>query len=193
MPLETLRGMAFTCLMTALTAVGAQIAVPMGPVPVVLTNLFVLLSGLLLGPARAAAAMGLYVLLGAVGLPVFAQFKGGLAHLTGPTGGYLAGFIAAAWITGALSRAGSHKLFDVAAVIVGSLTIYALGVPWLKWVTGMPWSKAVTVGMLPFLVGDGIKAAAAVALAWSVRPALFHHLRTAPTPQTACARHSVRP
>lgn len=180
MPLETLRWMVFTCLMTALTAVGAQIAVPIGPVPVVLTNLFVLLSGLLLGPKRAAGAIALYLLLGAVGLPVFAQFKGGLAHLAGPTGGYLVGFVAAAWLTGILSHASSHKVLDVAAVVAGSLMIYAVGVPWLKWVTGMPWSKAVAVGMLPFLIGDGIKAAAAVALAWSLRPALVHRLRTAP-------------
>lgn len=179
--------------MSALTAVGAQIAVPMGPVPMVLTNLFVLLSGLLLGPGRAAAAMGLYVLLGAVGLPVFAQFKGGLAHLAGPTGGYLMGFIAAAWVTGIISRAGSHKLFDAVAVIAGSVTIYALGVPWLKGVTGMPWSKAISVGMLPFLIGDGIKAAAAVALAWSVRPALFHRLRRAAAPNPASAPRSVQP
>ncbi len=180
MALETLRWMVFTCLMTALTAVGAQIAVPIGPVPMVLTNLFVLLSGLLLGPRRGAAAIGLYVLLGAVGLPVFAQFKSGLAHLAGPTGGYLAGFVAAAWVTGVFSRASAHKAFDVVAVIAGSLTIYAMGVPWLKWVTGMPWAKALTVGMAPFLVGDGIKAAAAVALAWSLRPALFQRFRTAP-------------
>jgi len=193
MPLETLRWMVFTCLMTALTAVGAQIAVPIGPVPLVLTNLFVLLSGLLLGPRRAAAAMGLYVLLGAIGLPVFAQFKGGMAHLAGPTGGYLAGFVAAAWVTGMVRQAGSHKLFDMAAVIVGSVTIYALGVPWLKWVTGMPWSKAFTVGMLPFLVGDGIKAAAAVALSWSVRPALLHRLQTAPAHRSASAQPSVQP
>lgn len=179
MSVETLRRMVLTCLMTALTALGAQIAVPIGPVPIVLTNLFVLLSGLLLGSHRAAAAIGLYVLLGAMGLPVFAQFKGGLAHLAGPTGGYLVGFVFSAWITGFLSSAWSHRTADVAAVIVGTLVVYALGVPWLKVVTGMTWSKAVTVGMFPFLFGDGIKAATAVLLARSVRPAILHRTKTA--------------
>jgi len=179
MPIDTLRWMALTCVMTALTAVGAQIALPIGPVPIVMTNLFVLLAGLLLGPRRAAAAIGLYLFLGAIGLPVFAQFKAGLAHLAGPTGGYLLGFVLAAWLTGLLSRT-SHKVSDVVAVIVGSLAVYALGVPWLKMVTGMPWSKAITVGMLPFLLGDAIKAATAVAVAWSVRPALLHRVRTKP-------------
>ncbi|SMC17208.1 biotin transport system substrate-specific component [Desulfacinum hydrothermale DSM 13146] len=179
MPLESIRKMVLVCLMTALTAVGAQIAVPIGPVPIVLTNLFVLLAGLLLGPTQGAAAMGLYLLLGAVGLPVFANFKGGLAHLLGPTGGYLLGFVAAAWLVGVLSHGRPSRWFDGIAVVLGSLVIYALGVPWLKVVTGMAWTKALAVGMLPFLVGDAVKAAAAVMLAWSLRPALLRHVRTA--------------
>jgi biotin transport system substrate-specific component len=179
MPLDSIRQMVLVCLMTALTAVGAQIAVPIGPVPIVLTNLFVLLAGLLLGPKRAAAALGLYLLLGAVGLPVFANFKGGFAHFLGPTGGYLLGFVAAAWIAGAVSHPKPSRFTDIVAVILGTLVIYAVGVPWLKAVTGMTWTKALAVGMLPFLAGDAAKAAAAVMLAWSLRPALVRHLPVA--------------
>ncbi len=176
MPLESIRRMVLVCLMTALIALGAQLAVPIGPVPVVLTNLFVFLAGLLLGPRYGSAAVGLYLLLGAVGLPVFANFKGGAAHFAGPTGGYLVGFVAAAWITGLLSRATSHRAMDMLAVLFGLLTIYVFGVPWLKMVTGMSWSKAFAVGMIPFVLGDIVKAAAAVMLAWSLRPALARRL-----------------
>ncbi|MEJ5347492.1 MAG: biotin transporter BioY [Desulfosoma sp.] len=175
MPVETIRRMVLVCLMTALIALGAQLAVPIGPVPLVLTNLFVFLAGLLLGPRYGAAAVGLYLLLGAVGLPVFANFKGGAAHFAGPTGGYLVGFVAAAWITGLLSRA-PFRTMDILAVLVGLLTVYVFGVPWLKMVTGMSWSKAFAVGMIPFVLGDILKAAAAVVLAWSLRPALARRL-----------------
>ncbi|ROR01857.1 biotin transporter BioY [Desulfosoma caldarium] len=179
MPLESIRRMVLVCLMTALIALGAQMAVPIGPVPVVLTNLFVLLAGLLLGPRQGTAAVALYLFLGALGLPVFAHFKGGLAHLAGPTGGYLLGFLAAAAIVGLLTHKRSSRLTDIMAVVVGSLVVYVLGVPWLKVVTGLSWSKAVSVGLLPFLVGDAVKAGVAVVLAWSLRPALIRHMRAA--------------
>ncbi|MGQ9670461.1 MAG: biotin transporter BioY [Desulfosoma sp.] len=179
MPLESIRRMVLICLMTALIALGAQMAVPIGPVPVVLTNLFVLLAGLLLGPRQGTAAVGLYVFLGAVGLPVFANFKAGLAHLAGPTGGYLVGFVAAAWIVGLLTHGRSKRAADIVAVFLGSLVVYALGVPWLKVVTGMNWAKAVGVGLLPFVFGDAVKAAAAVVLARSLRPLLVRHVRPA--------------
>jgi biotin transport system substrate-specific component len=166
-----LRSMVLASLLAALTAAGAYIQVPLGPVPLVMQNLFVLLAGLLLGWRWAMASMAVYLLVGVMGIPVFAGGKGGIATLLGPTGGYLVGFMAAAtlagWIT---SRRAGRLSRDIAAVVLGSMTIYALGVPWLKLVTAMPWEKAVWIGMLPFLLGDAIKAAAAVALARALRP-----------------------
>ena len=87
--IEKLRKMVLASLMAALTAVGSTIFVPIGPVPIVLTTLFVLLSGLLLGSRWGLASMGLYLLVGAMGMPVFAGGRGGLPHFFGPTGGYL--------------------------------------------------------------------------------------------------------
>ncbi len=171
MPVEKLRWIVLASLMAALTALGATLHVPLGPVPMVLTNLFVLLSGLLLGSRWGLAAMLVYLLMGAIGLPVFHGGKGGLAHVFGPTGGYLLGFAAAAWVTGFVSERGRQGLAaQTAAVVLGSLAIYALGVPWLKMVTGMSWSKALLAGMLPFLFGDALKAATAVVLARSLNP-----------------------
>ena len=173
MPIEKLRFMVLASLMAALAAVGAFIHVPIGPVPIVLTNLFVLLAGLLLGSRWGLASIGLYLLVGAMGIPVFAGGRGGIAHFLGPTGGYLFGFALAAWITGFISERSRHLFFlDILAVIVGGLCIYALGIPWLKAVTHMSWNKTLLVGMVPFLIGDALKAAAAVVLARAVRPML---------------------
>ena len=169
----------YASLMAALIAVGAylQIPLPVGPVPLVLQNLFVLLAGLLLGSRWGLASVGIYLLVGAIGLPVFIGGKGGLAHFLGPTGGYLLGFAACALLTGFLvENLRNLTVGDVLAVLLGSLMIYLLGVPWLKLVTGMSWEKAVMVGMLPFLPGDALKAAAAVLLARAIRPVVKHQL-----------------
>jgi biotin transport system substrate-specific component len=123
--------------------------------------------------------MGLYLLVGAIGMPVFAGGKGGFAHFFGPTGGYLFGFALASWITGFISERSRGSLtLDVFAVIIGSLAIYALGVPWLKMVTQMSWPKTLVVGVVPFLIGDAIKAFVVVVLARSVRPILKRQLQS---------------
>jgi biotin transport system substrate-specific component len=182
MPIEKLRRMVFASLMAALTAVGAYIYVPIGPVPIVLSTLFVLLSGLLLGSRWGLASMCLYLLVGAIGIPVFAGGKGGLAHFLGPTGGYLFGYLLASLLTGMISeRSHGNSIWEMIAVIIGSLAIYGFGVPWLKMVTQMSWSKALLVGMVPFLIGDAVKATVALILARAVRPILNRQLQSAST------------
>ncbi len=173
MSIEKLRFMVLSSLMAALTAVGAYIYIPIGPVPVVLTNLFVFLAGLLLGSRWGLTSVAIYLMIGAMGIPVFAGGKGGLVHLLGPTGGYLVGFAVAAWMVGLISeRLRGSIVGDVLSVCVGVLAIYGVGVPWLKWMTGLSWSKSVWVGMIPFVVGDMVKAAGAVMLARAIRPIL---------------------
>jgi biotin transport system substrate-specific component len=163
----------YASLMAAMTAVGAYIHIPIGPVPIVLQNLFVLLAGLVLGSRWALISMGIYLIVGAAGIPVFAGGKGGIAHFFGPTGGYLLGFALAAFTSGWIAEHSKGRLsMEVVAVITGSLCIYALGIPWLKMVTGMSWTKTFLAGMIPFIPGDAIKAATALALARAVRPVL---------------------
>jgi biotin transport system substrate-specific component len=177
MPIEKLRWMVLASLMAALTAVGAYIHVPIGPVPIVLSTLFVLLSGLLLGGQWGLASMGLYLLVGAIGIPVFAGGKGGFPHFFGPTGGYLFGYLLAAWVAGVISERSRGLLFlDIFAVVFGSLAIYSLGVPWLKIVTQLSWTKTFMVGMVPFLIGDAVKASVALILARAIRPVLKRQL-----------------
>jgi len=169
--IEKLRHTVLASLMAALTAVGAYVYVPIGPVPIVLTTLFVLLSGLLLGSRWGLASMGIYLLVGAMGIPVFAGGKGGFPHFFGPTGGYLFGYALAAWIAGWLSeRSRGLLIHQVFAVVAGAIGIYLLGVPWLKVATGMSWTKTLVVGLVPFLIGDAVKASVALILARAVRP-----------------------
>ncbi len=168
--------MVLASLMAALAAVGAYIYIPIGPVPVVLTTLFVLLAGLLLGSRWGMASVLLYLLIGAMGFPVFSGGRGGIAHFLGPTGGYLLGYAFASLITGFISEhARGFLVLEILAAVLGTLVIYAFGVPWLKTVTQIPWTKAWMVGALPFLPGDAIKATVALGLARSVRPILIRH------------------
>lgn len=181
-----LQKLVLASLLAALIAVGGYIVVPIGPVPIVLQNLFVLVAALLLGARWGAAAVAVYLLAGACGLPVFAGGGGGLGHLFGPRGGYLFGFLLAAWVVGAISEAsGRQPLFEIAAMLLGSLLIYAVGVPWLKTLLGFSYGKALAVGMYPFIVGDLIKIGCAFAIVKSVRPLLRHN--QTPSPQSPAA------
>ncbi len=166
-----LKRMVYAALMAALTAAGALIAIPIGPVPMVLQNLFIMLAGLLLGGRWGLISVAVYLLAGLIGLPVFAGGSGGVGKLIGPTGGYLFGFAAAAYLIGVISEKGRGRVvMDVLAMLAGTAVIYALGVSWLKLVTGMSFSTALAVGMVPFLPGDALKMAAAIAIARSLRP-----------------------
>ncbi|SMC75725.1 biotin transport system substrate-specific component [Desulfocicer vacuolatum DSM 3385] len=160
-PSNTLKMTIYTALFAALIAAGAFIAIPVGPVPIVLQNMFVLMAALVLGPRWGLAAILLYLFMGACGFPVFSGGSGGLGWLFGPTGGYLLGYIPAVAVTATLAKSLGHRpLTDALAMAVGSLLVYGAGVPWLKFATGMPWDKALALGLLPFIIGDLIKIAA---------------------------------
>jgi biotin transport system substrate-specific component len=166
-----LRMMVYASLFAALTAVGAFVAIPIGPVPIVLQNMFVYLAGLLLGGRWGLASVGVYLLAGACGLPVFAGGLGGIGRIVGPTGGYLIGYLPTVFLIGHISkRTNPRVIFDVLAMICGSVVLYACGITWLKIVTGMTLAKALAVGMVPFLIGDALKIAAATAIAKALRP-----------------------
>lgn len=152
----------------ALTGLAAQVAIPLWPVPVTLQTLTVLLAGAALGPARGAAAMGLYLAVGAAGVPWFAQQHSGLAF---PTLGYVIGFVVAATVVGWLARRGADRTVagTIGAMVLGNLLIYAIGVPYLAIAIGVDLPQAIGLGAVPFLVGDGLKillAAGLLPAAW---------------------------
>lgn len=155
----------------ALTAVFAQIAVPLWPVPMTLQTLAVLLVGASLGTVRATLSMGLYALVGLAGLPVFSDYSSGVGVILGPTGGYILGFIPAAAIVGWLSaREWDRKLAKAAATFLGgTVVVFAVGLPWLAASLGLGLEATLEGGLFPFIIGGIVKAlvaAGALPLAW---------------------------
>lgn len=147
-----------------LTAAAAQIRIPLPftPVPITGQTFAVLLSGAVLGGAAGAASQALYVLAGLV-LPFYAGGASGWTHATGATGGFLVGFIAAAWIVGLLAERHQDRTVATAipAFLTGTAVIYLLGVPWLADALNVSWITAVEKGVVPFVLGDLVKIAAA--------------------------------
>ncbi|MDR2957277.1 MAG: biotin transporter BioY [Coriobacteriales bacterium] len=168
-----LRATVQCALFTALIIVGGYISIPIpiGPVPIVLTDLFVMLAGILLGHRYALASTAMYLTLGALGLPVFAGGGAGLAHLIGPTGGFLLGYLPLCAATGYISsKLKPTKTNLVCALTVGNLLLYAIGIPWLKYQMGLSWAVALSVGLAPFLIGIIIKIIVATALGLALLP-----------------------
>ena len=153
------------------TAFSAQIAVvlPWTPVPVTLQPLMVVLAGVLLGSRAGAMAMAAYVAIGALGAPVFSNGAAGLPWLLGPTGGYLLAAPAAAFVAGAVAGRGGSALRLLAGLVLGVATMYAGGVLQLAGLTGQGVAHAVSIGVVPFLVGDATKIAFAFSAVLSVR------------------------
>lgn len=172
---KTALRVSLTALFAALIAAGAFISVPIpiSPVPVALQNLFVVLAGIILGPGLASTSIITYLVIGALGAPVFAGAKGGLAHFFGPTGGYLFGYLLAAplaaWIAGKkpIKTPLSPRL--IIAVLSAFLIIYLPGLARLKALLNTDWPKTLAAGFLPFIIGDVFKALAVIALAPRLR------------------------
>ena len=144
----------------------AKVQIPFYPVPMTFQTAVVLLIGLAYGPRLAAATLLLYLAEGAVGLPVFAGTpeRGiGLAYMVGPTGGYLVGFLTAAVIAGWTAERSRHWLTTVLGLLTGVAAIHLLGAAWLATLIGP--AKAVSLGVLPFLLGDAVKLAVVAAAA----------------------------
>ena len=161
----------WTALLAACIAVGAWLQLPIGPVPITLQPVFVFAAGYLLGPVNGAAAVLLYVAAGVVGLPVFAGGKAGLGVLFGPTGGYLAGFVLGAAVTGLAARRGAPLGWarGLAFGFLALAVVYAAGVARLAQVLHLDARKALLVGLVPFVLQDVLKVIVAVAVARFLR------------------------
>src|SRR6266404_3804845 len=174
-PLDFVRQVGLVIGFSLLTALAAQIVIPIGPIPITAQTFAVLLTGALLGSRLGAMAMIAYLLEGASGLPFFYGGHGGITHLLGPTGGYLVAFPAAAFITGAFAENGWDKRFltAVAAMATGSAIIIVAGWAWFSFVTHTAPGVAFKVSVAPFLIGDLVK----IVLAAAVLPSGWHLLK----------------
>jgi len=173
---------AFASSFAALTAIGGMISVPLpfSPVPISLQTLFVYLSGAVLGGYIGALSQAIYILLGCVGLPVFSgPVKAGFQALLGPTGGYLIGFVAGAFILGKLveSRRKLDLRWMLTSMVLCTFVIYGLGVFQLSLWLGVGLEKAAAIGVLPFLIGDSVKIVLASFISIRVRRLLLYRIK----------------
>ena len=147
----------------ALTGIAAHIKIPLGftPVPITLQSLVVVLSGAMLGSKKGALSQAAMIALGIVGFSVFSQPLSAAAVLTGPTGGYILGFILTAFVAGAIREKINSRSFikNFALYFIASLFIFVPGVIWLKVLTGQSWNVSLALGFWPFLLGDALKTA----------------------------------
>ncbi len=148
---------------TILTWLGAYACVPLGytPVPITMQTLFVFLSGAVLGKKLGSLSQVLYIVLGGLGMPLFASGSFGILHLFGPTGGYIAGFVAANYIIGNILSRNDKLIYIIAAFAAAGFVILLFGGSWLAFGLGFGIKKALYLGVLPFIPGCIVKIAIA--------------------------------
>ena len=162
------RRMCRIALMAAVLCIASPMIVPIGPIPISLATLAVYVAGVCLGAAEGTAAVAVYILLGAVGLPVFSGFTGGFQKIASVTGGYLVGYIpCVAAIGWAADRWQGWRL--IPAMVVGTILLYALGTAWFMFQSGNSLAASLATCVVPFLVGDGLKMVVAVVAGTPVR------------------------
>ena len=147
-----------TALMAAVMCILGPASIPIGEIPVTLTNLVIYLAVYLLGVKFGTLSCLVYLLLGLAGLPVFSGYAGGLAKFAGPTGGYLVGFLFMAFISGLFIEKHTHnQLWCITGMIFGSVVMYLFGTVWYVVLTKCSFGTALAVCVLPFLIGDLLK------------------------------------
>ena len=168
----TIQQIAMIAVMTAVTCVLAPLSIPIGPVPISLTNFAIYLSLYLLDWKKGTVSYILYLLLGLVGLPVFSGFTGGIGKLAGPTGGYIIGFIPMAIIAGIVIDKFSQRWIQILGMIVGTAICYAFGTAWFCIQAGYTVSAALAVCVIPFIPADLIKMVFAMIIGPEIRKRL---------------------
>lgn len=164
--------MVLIALMTAVTCVLGPLSIPLpfSPVPISLTNFAIFLAIFVLGMKSGTISFILYLLLGAIGVPVFSSFRGGLQVLAGPTGGYLIGFIFLALIMGfALDHFNRKLVPTIIGMIIGMAVCYAFGTVWLAKLLSLSFKEGLMMGVIPYLAGDAAK----IIIAAIVGPKLY--------------------
>lgn len=179
----SVREMLLVSMFTGLTAIGAGISIPLGEIPITMQTLFVLLSGFVLGPKLAGLSQLVYILLGLAGIPIFANFTGGLQAITRPSFGFLIGFVFAAYTVGRISRSGNlisrKRIF--ASALVGTSVIYLFGLPYMYFILNIVMSNGLSLatifktGLILFLPGDILKIAVVYFVAVKILPVLNLH------------------
>ncbi len=165
-------GVIFFVLTITLSAF-VRIPLPFTPVPLTLQTFFVLLSGAFLGIRLGVFTQIVYILLGVIGIPVFTGTLTGLVYLTGPTAGYLFGFMVATIFVASLIKYAKNNLFLIIAIFcIADLLLLLCGSTWLKISLHLNWARSLFIGFIPFLIGDILKASLAAVLFWKLKPGI---------------------
>ncbi|MCD6436512.1 MAG: biotin transporter BioY [Clostridiales bacterium] len=179
-----IRDMILVALMATLTTIGAYISIPLGPVSATLQTFFVMLSGMLLGSKKGALSMIVYISMGLVGMPVFANGMSGLSIIAKPSFGYLLGFVVASYVVGKLTEMikekNNQKMWFTIIPFVGIFIIYLVGVPYLMMIFNIlitpenpiNFATAIKYGVTPFILLDSLKAIIVGIVAMAVVPTL---------------------
>ncbi|MFB6282669.1 MAG: biotin transporter BioY [Halobacteria archaeon] len=171
--LEKIRMLVYSSLFASMISVGAFIVIPLPPVPITLQTFFVALTGLMLGGYWGAVTIMVYLLVGFAGLPVFSGMTGGIAHIVGPSGGFLIGFLVGVYVIGVLRERIPPKIdtrvWSFLSVVAGFAVIYTIGAWWLMVITGLTLTQAFVTGVAVFLPGAVIKTVAAVTVAEKIK------------------------
>ena len=170
----SIKEMSIVAIFTALTAVMAQISVPLpfSPVPITFQVFAVFLCAIILDSRLATTSQIIYVLLGAIGIPVFANFSGGLPYIVGPTGGFIISFPIIAFIASKTSENKNSLLVKILGLITSLMVCYSIGVIQLSFITKMSISKSIMIAVVPFIALDVIKISIAYILGVKIKTAL---------------------
>lgn len=164
--LFTVHGMVFMAIFAAIICIAAPVSVQIGPIPITLATFAIYLAGAMLGGKRGMIAVIVYIMLGAVGLPVFSNFNGGFTALLGPTGGYIIGYIPLVLLTGIFSDMNSKKHWTmIIGMLLGTVALYTFGTAWFMIMTSSSLGRALALCALPFIPGDALKIACVSAIA----------------------------
>ena len=170
---NSIYNIAFMGLMTAVMCILGPLSLPIGPVPISLTNLVLYFTVFVIGTKAGLGSYCLYLLLGAIGLPVFSGYAGGLGKLTGPTGGYLIGFITMILIGGIIMEKTNRNIVATCiAWVVGTAAAYLFGTIWFVYLMHCSVMYALTICVFPFIIGDIVKIIVGTILGKEVRKAL---------------------
>lgn len=183
----TVGNMVFTALFAALICIASPFSIQAGPIPITLATFAVMLSGTVLGGKRGMAAVVVYILIGAVGLPVFSGFKGGLGVLFGATGGYIIGYIPLVFISGVFANMNTkinRVAMSVIGMVLGTVALYTFGTAWFMFISKSDLANALTLCALPCLPGDTIKIVCVSAVSVPLRARLSRALLNSGTKQS---------
>ncbi len=147
--------------MAALLCIAAPWSIPIGPIPISLATLVVYFAGIVIGRVDGLIAAAVYLLLGAVGVPVFSGFEGGIQKLIGVTGGYLFGYLPCVYITGLFADKSRKVWLTIVGMVIGTILLYVIGTGWFIVQTERTFIEALTLCVAPFLPGDAAKIAVA--------------------------------